>query len=77
MINREHLASTHRVNNRNAKTGLTLTVREFNPAKRLIEDIGGAVELLTDTGHCATAWSFGDLMIGWNKKHAQAVYVPY
>lgn len=21
--------------------------------------------------------TFGDLMIGWNKKHAQATYVPY
>lgn len=72
-----YFTGTHRVNNRNAKTGLTLTVRGFNPAKRLIEDVGGAVELLTDTGHCAAAWSFGDLMIGWNKKHAQAAYVPY
>jgi hypothetical protein len=39
--------------------------------------VGGAVELLTDMGHCAAAWSFGELMIGWNKKHAQAAYVPY
>ena len=43
----------------------------------MIEDVGGAVELLTDTGRCAAAWSFSDLMIGWNKKHAQAAYVPY
>lgn len=48
-----------------------------NPVRKMIEDVGGAVELLTDTGHCAAAWSFGDLMIGWNKKHAQAAYVPY
>jgi hypothetical protein len=26
---------------------------------------------------CAAAWSFGNLMIAWNKKHAQAAYVPY
>lgn len=39
--------------------------------------MGGAVELLTDTGHCAAAWSFSDLMIGWNKKHTQAAYVLY
>lgn len=77
MINRAHLAGTHRVNNRNAKTDLTLTVRGFNPAKNLIEDVGGAVELLTDAGQCAAMWSFGDLLIHWNKKHAQAAYVPY
>ena len=35
------------------------------------------MDLLTDTGHCAAAWSFDDLMIGWNKKHAQAAYVSY
>ncbi|NOU00888.1 MAG: hypothetical protein HOO95_04855 [Gallionella sp.] len=35
------------------------------------------MELFTDAGHCAAAWSFGDLIAGWNKKHAQAAYVPY
>ena len=54
-----------------------MKVRGFNPARKQIEDVGGAVELLTDTGRCAAAWSFSDLMIGWNKKHAQAAYVPY
>ncbi len=64
-------------NARNAKTGLTLTVRGFNPETKRIEEVGGALELLTDAGHCAAAWSFGDLLIHWNKKHAQAAYVPY
>ena len=72
-----YFTGTHRVNERNAKTKLTLTVRGFNPAKKLIEDVGGAVELLTDKGQCAAAWTFSGLMIGWNKKHAQAAYVPY
>jgi hypothetical protein len=72
-----YFTGTHRANNRNAKTGLTLIVRGFNPALNVIEDVGEAVELLTDAGRCAAAWSFSDLMIGWNKKHAQAAYVPY
>lgn len=72
-----YFTGTHRVNDRNAKTGLTLTVRGFSPAKKLIEEVGGALELLTDAGQCAAAWSFSDLMIHWNKKHAQAAYVPY
>jgi hypothetical protein len=54
-----------------------LAVRGFNPSRKVIEDVGGAVELLNDAGHCAAAWSFAELMIGWNKKHAQAAYVPY
>ncbi len=49
----------------------------FNPVKNVIEDVSGAVELLTDEGDSAAAWSFGGLMIGWNKKHAQAAYVSY
>ena len=72
-----YFTGTHRINNRNDKTGLTLSVRGFDPAHKLIEDVGGAVELLTDTGRCAAAWSFGDLMVEWNRKHAQAAYVPY
>lgn len=71
-----YFTGTHRVNARNDKTGLTLIVRGFNPEKKLME-VGGALELLTDAGHCAAAWSFGDLLIHWNKKHAQAAYVPY
>lgn len=72
-----YFTGTHRADCRNEKTGLTMAVRGFNPARNIIEDVGGAVELLTDAGHCAAAWSFGDLMIGWNKKHAQAAYIPY
>ncbi|MCL2310149.1 MAG: MvaI/BcnI restriction endonuclease family protein [Proteobacteria bacterium] len=72
-----YFTGTHRANKRNAGTGLTLVVRGFNPARKMIEDVGGAVELLTDADQCAAAWSFGHLMIGWNKKHAQAAYVRY
>jgi hypothetical protein len=72
-----YFTGTYRVNQRNEKSGLTLVVRGFDPARKMIDDVDGAVELLTDTGRCAASWSFGDLMIGWNKKHAQAAYVPY
>lgn len=72
-----YFTGTHRVDTRNKKTGLTLTVRGFDVSKKAIADVGGAVELLTDQGQCAASWSFADLMIGWNKKHARAAYVPY
>ena len=39
--------------------------------------MNGAVELQTDDGDCAAGWLFADLMIGWNRKHAQAAYVSY
>lgn len=72
-----YFTGTHRANLRNEKTRLTLNVRGFNPTRSTIEDVTGAVELLTDEGNCAAAWSFADLMISWNKKHAQAAYIPY
>lgn len=72
-----YFTGTHRVNFRSDKTGLTLNVRGFNLTKKTIEDVTGAVELLTDDGICAAAWSFADLMVSWNKKHAQAAYVKY
>ena len=72
-----YFTGTHRVNFRSDKTGLTLNVRGFNLTKKTIEDVTGAVELLTDDGLCAAAWSFADLMVSWNKKHAQAAYVKY
>ena len=72
-----YFTGTHRAGSRNKKTKLCLEVRGFNTSRGVIDDVNGAVELLTDSGICAAAWSFSDLMIGWNKKHAQAAYVSY
>lgn len=72
-----YFTGTHRADCRNMKTGLTLAVRGFNQSRKIIEDVNGAVELLTDDGDCEAAWSFAQLLIKWNKKHAQAAYVPY
>ena len=72
-----YFTGTHRADCRNEKNGLTLAVRGFNPARKIIEDVDGAVELLDDEGRCEAAWSFAYLMAKWNKKHAQAAYVPY
>lgn len=72
-----YFTGTHRVDARNETTKLTLAVRGFNPTRKVIEDVDGAIELLSDAGHCVAAWSFGQLMVHWNRKHAQAAYVPY
>jgi hypothetical protein len=72
-----NFTGTHRADCRNKKTGLTLVVRGFNPVQKIIEDVDGAVELLTDDGRCEAAWSFAHLLVKWNRKHAQAAYVSY
>ena len=72
-----YFTGLHKANNKNNSTGLTLVVSGFNPAKKVIENVNGAVELLTESGECAASWSFEGLLMKWNKKHAQAAYVPY
>lgn len=72
-----YFTGMHRVNVRNSATGLTMTLRGYNPQKAVIDDVNGAVELLTDNGECAAAWSFSALLAKWNHKHAKAVYVGY
>ncbi len=72
-----YFTGLHKVNIKNNSTGLTLVVNGFNPEKKLIENVNGAVELLTESGTCAASWSFEGLLMKWNRKHAQAAYVPY
>ncbi len=72
-----YFTGLHKANVRNKSTGLTLIVRGYNHLSSTIEDVKGAVELLTDKGECAAAWSFEELLVKWNKKHAQAAYVAY
>lgn len=72
-----YFTGTHRAGCRNETTKLTMSLRGFDATRGVITDVSGAIELLTDSGECAAAWSFNDLMLGWNKKHAQAAYVHY
>lgn len=72
-----YFTGLHKSGERNSSTGLTLIVNGFNLQKKSIENVNGAVELLTDSGECAASWSFEGLLMKWNKKHAQAAYVPY
>lgn len=57
-------------------TGLSLFVDGFNNAKGKITDIDGGLMLKDINGEIAAEWSFKGLLEHWNRKHAQAVYVP-
>ncbi|MFA7292502.1 MAG: MvaI/BcnI family restriction endonuclease [Rhodocyclaceae bacterium] len=72
-----YFTGTHRAGCRNEKTCLTMMLRGFDEKKNIVTDVAGAIELLTDSGECVAGWSYADLMLGWNKKHAHAAYVPY
>jgi hypothetical protein len=57
-------------------TGLTLTLVGYDAAQGKILDAGGGLSLLTNRGVAAATWRYTDLMSHWNRKHAQAAYVP-
>ena len=59
-----------------AKTKCSVFVEGFDPVTGKIADIDGGIYLRGAAGEDAAAWSIRDMMDHWNRKHAQAVYVP-
>ncbi len=58
-------------------TRLRMAIRGFDTATGKIEDIEGGLALVeNDEEEAAAIWSFKGLMDHWNRKHAQAAYVP-
>jgi len=57
-------------------TGLRMTLKGFDAAVGKITDMDGGLSLVTQDGEEAATWSFSGLMAHWNRKHAQAAYVP-
>jgi hypothetical protein len=73
---RLNFGSVHKVGTRNINTGLLPVLVGFDSSKGVISDPGGKYVLMADDGREAAAWSFARLLEKWNRKHAQAVYVP-
>lgn len=61
---------------RHEGTGLTLTLNGYDKAAGKVTAATGSLALVDDKGAVAAEWSFAQLMAIWNRKHAQAVYVP-
>ena len=57
-------------------TGLRMTLVGFDPCAGAITSMDGGLALVTADGEEAATWSFSSLMDHWNRKHAQAAYVP-
>ena len=57
-------------------TGLRMSLAGYDAASGKITDIEGGFSLLTAADENAASWSFKGLMAHWNRKHAQAAYVP-
>ncbi|MGH6708313.1 MAG: MvaI/BcnI family restriction endonuclease [Bradyrhizobium sp.] len=74
--NRKNFGGTFFEGVRHAGTKLTLTLNGYDSTKCEIVNTSGSLALLTDKDDIAAEWSFASLMSLWNRKHAQAVYVP-
>ena len=58
------------------ETGLKLVVDGFDRDSGKITDMTGGIQLVSEKDDIACSWSFTGMMEHWNKKHAQAAYIP-
>lgn len=73
---RWNFGGLHKVEITNELTGLHLSLRGYDPITNRITDPAGGLVLATAEGVCAAEWNFSGLMSHWNRKHAQAAYIP-
>lgn len=59
-----------------AKTGLRLRLSGYDAAHGKITDLNGGIVLLDNKDEVAALWRFTGIIEHWNRKHAQAAYVP-
>jgi hypothetical protein len=57
-------------------TRLRMTLNGYDDASGEITDIDGGLQLIAQDDGVAAEWKFTALMGHWNRKHAQAAYVP-
>jgi hypothetical protein len=76
VVDRLNFGGVHRVNDRHPLTGLTLRLQGYDSGTKKISSASGSLALMDDRDHVAAEWSFSHLLSIWNRKHAQAVYVP-
>ena len=60
----------------NHLTGLRMTLTGFDATTGKITDMDGGLALIDAGEDIAASWTFKGMMAHWNRKHAQAAYVP-
>jgi hypothetical protein len=59
-----------------ADTGLKMTLDGYDVQTGKITDMDGSINLMSRNDEMAASWSFKGIMQHWNRKHAQAAYLP-
>lgn len=62
--------------NAHARTSVRMIVEGYDPEKGKINDMGGSILLVDPDDRVAAGWEFKKLLNHWNRKHAQAAYLP-
>jgi hypothetical protein len=60
----------------NHLTGLKMVLQGYDEESGKITDLDGGLSLINEAGINAASWTFKGMMAHWNRKHAQAAYVP-
>ena len=60
----------------NSLTGLRLSMAGYDEEQGKITDLNGGIVLLDRNDDVAALWRFTGIIDHWNRKHAQAAYVP-
>jgi hypothetical protein len=74
--NRLNFGGIFREGAQEARTQLTMRLLGYDKVGQKISDPAGGIALIDAKGNEAAVWRYSDLMSHWNKKHAQAAYVP-
>lgn len=74
--NRRNFGGIYKYNDQHASTGLKLVVNGFDTLSNKITRPDGYIGLIDQSGDIAAGWAFTSLLEHWNKKHANACYVP-
>jgi len=57
-------------------TGLRMVMSGYDAQSGKITDLDGSLSIVDGQDEIAASWSFKGMMAHWNRKHAQAAYVP-
>lgn len=72
-----YFTGVHKVGERKKATGQLMILDGFDPISQKITDISKGITMLDCTGSPSAVWTYRGLISHWNKKHANAAYIPY
>ncbi len=73
---RINFGGIYKYNKANSATSLKLILEGFDTESKKITNASGFIGLLDSKDNIAASWSFSSLLKHWNRKHANACYVP-